>query len=463
MKHLLCPPSPASLSSLKATAFAAALVVAALMATAQPVQAQTRSSALYYKMGGSSPGGLANYKSTIPIQIGLAADLRLNYSCGKFDIGLSWTTLMNNVRNLGQTFSNALRAGIASLPMYIFQRAQPGLYQLFQTYSAKADAIIEASLKTCEEMEAQIKAGGNPYEDWVNNAKGETWRAKASLQGDVVQAKTDINRNEEAQRNGVSWIFGGAKAGGVGTQPLRPVRDLSVAGYNVTLNRPTTSGAGSGGPAGIRLTNAFATPETLAEWTTKVLGDQQIYLCEGIVNCPAATSTSTASGLGPRLDAELDIIRPRLVALVAGTATNNAVALSEIAAPGLAITPQLLQALRTMPPDSQALAMGRLAHELAMQRVIDKALVARNVLQSGLSLPEVTAAGKVSKDMQEKVDRLTQLIEDLMFEHRVRKEMTSNTALTIMEDATQRDSQAARLSRTQRGESTPVEEGRVRP
>ena len=129
----------------------------------------------------------------------------------------------------------------------------------------------------------------------------------------------------------------------------------------------------------------------------------------------------------------------------------------------LAITPQLLQALRTMPPDSQALAMGRLAHELAMQRVIDKALVARNVLQSGLSLPEVTAAGKVSKDMQEKVDRLTQLIEDLMFEHRVRKEMTSNTALTIMEDATQRDSQAARLSRTQRGESTPVEEGRVRP
>jgi len=463
MKHLLCPPSPASLDSMKATAFAVVLVVATLMVTAQPVQAQTRSSALYYQMGGSSPGGLANYKSTIPIQIGLAADLRLNYSCGKFDIGLSWTTLMNNVRNLGQTFSNALRAGIASLPMYIFQRAQPGLYQLFQTYSAKADAIIEASLKTCEEMEAQIKAGGNPYEDWVNNAKGETWRAKASLQGDVVQAKTDINRNEEAQRNGVSWIFGGAKAGGVGTQPLRPVRDLSVAGYNVTLNRPTTSGAGSGGPAGIRLTNAFATPETLAEWTTKVLGDQQIYLCEGIVNCPAATSTSTASGLGPRLDAELDIIRPRLAALVAGTATNNAVALSEIAAPGLAITPQLLQALRTMPPDSQALAMGRLAHELAMQRVIDKALVARNVLQSGLSLPEVTAAGKVSKDMQEKVDRLTQLIEDLMFEHRVRKEMTSNTALTIMEDATQRDSQAARLSRTQRGESTPVEEGRVRP
>jgi integrating conjugative element protein (TIGR03755 family) len=460
MKH---PQRLPSHLALKSTSIAAVLFVTILLATSQPVQAQTRSSALYYQMGGSAPGGLGNYKSTIPIQIGLAADLRLNYSCGKFDLGLSWSTLMNNISNLGTTLSNALKAGVAALPMYIFQRAQPGLYQLFQTYSAKADAMIAASLKTCEEMEAQIKAGGNPYEDWVNTAKGESWRVRASLQGDVIEAKTAINKDEEAQKNGVSWIFGGAKAGGVGTQPLRPIRDLSVAGYSVTMNRPTTSGAGVGGTVGARLTNAFATPEALAEWTTKVLGDQQIYLCEGIVNCPAATSTSTASGLGPRLDAELEIIRPKLAALVAGTGANNAVALNEIAAPGLAITPQLLQTLRTMPPDSQALAAGRLAHELAMQRVIDKALVARNVLLTGLSLPEVSAAGNVSKDMQVKVDRLTQYIEDLRFEHRIRKEMTSSTALNIMEDATMRDSAAARLSKTQRRETSPVEEGRVKP
>jgi integrating conjugative element protein (TIGR03755 family) len=463
MKTNQTPLTARSRPALRATTLAVSLAVAILALTTQTVQAQTRSSALYYQMGGSSAGGLSNYKSTIPIQIGLAADLRLNYSCGKFDIGLSWSTLMNNVANLGQTFSNAVRAGIASLPMYIFQRAQPGLYQLFQTYSAKADAIIEASLLTCEEMEKQIKAGGNPYEDWVNNAKGETWRAKASLQGDVVQAKTDINKNEEAQKNGVSWIFGGAKAGGVGTQPLRPIRDLSVAGYSVTMNRPTTSSATLGGTPGARLTNAFATPEALAEWTTKVLGDQQIYLCEGLANCPAATSTSTATGLGPRLDAELDIIRPKLSALVSGVGTKNAAALKEISAPGIAITPQLLQSLRSMPPDTQSLAGGRLAYELAMQRVIDKALVARNVLIAGLSLPEVTAAGKVSKDMEVKVARLNQYIEDLMFEHRIRKEITSNTALQIMDDATMRDAEAARLGKTQRGETAPVVDGRVKP
>jgi len=64
--------------------------------------------------------------------------------------------------------------------------------------------------------------------------------------------------------------------------------------------------------------------------------------------------------------------------------------------------------------------------------------------------------------MQDKVDRLTQYIEDLMFEHRIRKEVTSTSALNILEDATMRDAQAARLGKTQRSDSAPVENGRVR-
>jgi hypothetical protein len=83
MKH---PHRAPATPALKTTANMVVLVLASLLATSQTVQAQTRSSALYYQMGGSSPGGLGNFKSTIPIQIGLAADLRLNYSCGKFPL-----------------------------------------------------------------------------------------------------------------------------------------------------------------------------------------------------------------------------------------------------------------------------------------------------------------------------------------------------------------------------------------
>ena len=439
----------------------AGLALASLVALSwtAPAHAQASRGALYYQLGGNSPGGNANYRSQIPLQLSLAANLRLNYSCGKFDIGLSWQTLMNNIEDFGDTLSNAVQAGIAALPMYVFERAQPGLYQLFQTYSLKADAIIAAAMKTCEEMEAQIKQGQNPYADWENIAKGETWKVRASLNGDVVEAKRAINQQEEANRNGVSWIFG-ERAGGVGTQPLRPVRDLSVAGYNVTLNRQP--GSSGGGPADARMVAAFPTSEALATFTTKVLGDQQIYLCEGISNCPAATSTSSATGLGPLLEEEILMVRPRLEAIVNGTTSPTSAALAEIGAPGITVNAQVVQALRAMPAETRTMATSRLAHELGMQRVVDKALIARNALITGMSLPEVTAAGKVTQSMQDKVARMTSHIEDLMFEHRIRKEITATNALAILESGTQRDGQATRVPPAGRADPAPLDGGRVR-
>lgn len=127
---------------------ASACLAACLIA---PVHAQPVSnSTLYYRMGGGSPGGAAANGQQNAMHLGLDGALRLNYSCGKFDVGLSWKTLMNSFSRLGTQVTNAVKAGIASLPLYILQRAQPGLYQLFQNYSQKADLMIAASLKTCE-------------------------------------------------------------------------------------------------------------------------------------------------------------------------------------------------------------------------------------------------------------------------------------------------------------------------
>ncbi len=119
-------------------------------------------SSLYYRMGGGSPGGAAAYRGQLANTLGIQGNLRLNYSCGKFDIGLSWSNLMNGFSSLGTQVSNAVKAGIASLPLYVLQRAQPGLYQLFQNYSLKADTMIGAALKTCEEMEPSSARGRIP-------------------------------------------------------------------------------------------------------------------------------------------------------------------------------------------------------------------------------------------------------------------------------------------------------------
>jgi hypothetical protein len=153
-------------------AISAVVIASAMAAYSVPTYAQpVSSSSLYYRLGGGSPVGQAPHRGALSLQ--LTSGVRANYSCGKFDIGASWSQLMNQIQNLGATVTGAVQAGIAALPLYIFQRAQPGLYQLFQNFSQKADLLISASLKTCEEMESQIKAGKDPYEEYVALAKGD--------------------------------------------------------------------------------------------------------------------------------------------------------------------------------------------------------------------------------------------------------------------------------------------------
>ncbi|QIL83828.1 integrating conjugative element protein [Diaphorobacter sp. HDW4A] len=431
-------------------------------AHAQPV----RNSSLYYRMGGASPGGSANYRGQAAHNLSLGANLRLNYSCGKFDIGLSWTNIMNNLSKLGQTVTNAIQSGIAALPMYILQRAQPGLYQLFQNYSQKVDLLTSAGLKSCEEMEAMIKAGKDPYEDWMKMAKGDAWKIKASGSGDVYQSKIDIEKNEAGNKAGIPWVFG-KRAGGVDSSPIEPIKDLSIAGYNATINKAVTASSvtdysASTAEKNSRLVRAFSTPETLAKWATDVLGDQRVYTCSE-EDCPKPTTVTTASGLGPKYEAEVDTVMPKLQTLATPSTTASYAELAEIAAPGFGVSPQLLDAVRRLPTETRNMAVNRLGQEMAMHRVIDKALVARAVLLTGLSLPEVMAAGDALRTTQDSIDRLTRYIDDLMYEAKIRKELTSNTALSIMSDQFVTDSRAMQVPDGTPAEKAPLTGGRVKP
>jgi integrating conjugative element protein (TIGR03755 family) len=436
-------------------------IVSAPAANAQPVT----NSSLYYRLGGGSPMGGAVNRGQTSMRLGFGLNARANYSCGKFDIGLSWSNVMNGLGNLGATITGAVQAGIAALPLYILQRAQPGLYQLFQNFSQKADLLVAGALKTCEEMEAMIKEGKDPYEDYVKLAKGDAWKVKIEGRGDVVQAKLDLNKNEEGQKRGIGWVLK-TQAGGVNTPPIRPIRDLSVAGFLATLNQPTdtsptTSYSSSAAYRDSRLVRAFGTPEDLATWTASVLGDKQIYLCTQDASCPTGTTTDTATGLGPKLEAELTSIAPVLQGLVTGTEDMSKV--KDIGTAGFGVSPQLVESLRELPAPSRAMAVGRMASELAMHRVVDKALVARSVLLTGLSLPEATKAGNVQSEVQAQIDRLTQFVNDLMFEYRIRKEMTSDTALAIMGDQFYRDSQGTRVRDSKAADPKPLRDGRVVP
>lgn len=417
-------------------------------------------SSLYYRLGGGDPAARAINRNSVAVRLGLGGGLRLNYSCGRFDIGLSWSTLMNNYATLGTTIGNAVKAGIAALPMYVFQRAQPGLYELFQTYSQKADAMIAASLKSCEEMEAQIRAGGDPYEEWVKLAKGEGWRVQAQTNGDVVNAKYRVE--QDGGTTGMRWI-GGQQRGGANMQPIRLIYDLVTAGYNVTANQGVLSGDADYQSPSValsqsRLLTAFRRPSDAAKYAQDVLGEMDVSLCD-LPQCPSK-ATSTGIGLAPKFEAEIPPIEATLNAL-AGTPNPNYGQLDNISAPGVAIGREVIDVLRELPELERGIALRRLAQEIALARTVDKALAIRNLLVTSLTLPEVTAADPASKKAQEKIAVLSRYIEDLMFENRVRKEVVSNTAAVLLDAFRGLQSQSISTQRQPRIDGAPLINGRV--
>jgi integrating conjugative element protein (TIGR03755 family) len=428
---------------------------------AQTLVRPRSNSSLYYRMGGGEAAARASHKGAIAMRLGLAGSLRLNYSCGKFDVGLSWANMMNGFAALGTQVTGAVQAGIASLPMYVFQRAQPGLYELFQTYSAKADVLVAASLKSCEEMEAQIKNGQNPYEEWMGAAKADAWKSQADSDADVIKAKTNVEKN--GGRAGVGWVTG-QRAGGAGQAPIRVIKDLIASAYNITLNQAQNSSdaidyqASTPLLAQSKLVRSFKRPIDAATYASDVLGDTQIGLCTE-ADCPPKGST-TAVGLGPKLEAEIPAVQTTINTMLASPAPDYK-ALDQISAPGVAISKEVIDAVRELPDVERSIAVDKLSQEIALARTIDKALTIRNLLLTAVTIPEVHATFVAVSEAQTKISVINRYIDDLLYENRVRKELVSSTASVLLDAHRTYQSQSLGTSLSPGQEKFPLSNGKV--
>jgi len=412
-------------------------------------------SLLYYRIGGGEPVSRPANPTSTTLKLGLSGSARRNYSCGRFDVGVTIDNLMNGFSSLGTKLTNAVRANLLALPLYILQRASPGLYELFQTYQKKAEAEWNIALKSCEEMEAQIKQGGDPYAEWISLAKGENWKDISLSTRDAVLAKQRVE--SDGGVNGLTWI-GGAKRGGRNQAAIEVIRDMTQAGYNVTMNRPAAASPTTVFPPTTKLATAFPSPSVAADWLVSVIGDRQISLCDEVA-CQAKASTP-GSGLLPKYEAERPVAEVQLQAVVSGSASPSYADLEKASAPGVAVSRELVEALRSLRPAERQLAVGRLSMEVAQARVVDKALMLRNVLLTGGGVPE-TGWEPAQKELRERVDLLNRHLDDLLFETRVRREVVSSTATHLIESFRADQATSAATRQQERTDNRPLENGRV--
>lgn len=401
---------------------------------------------IYYKIGGARPvSGAASGMYSHYIGVNLFAGG--NFSCGKFNLKESVSQALENVKRGADEFQQAMvqaaQSAIASLPMLMLQRMNPGLYDIFQNALLAAKADVNIQVATCRQMENDIANGRNPYANWIRWGDWSTWqREGGQTPNDALGVGQAVR--DEGGRGGVPWMCTGNDAefaGGVGQRAIEPIRDATIAGYNIIAGRagvgsngelcsltpaPHSSANSPEGTVGTRLGDSFATPEAAADFITQVIGDTFVYTYRD-----APKRQRAGTGVLPYVERESQAVVQELIALSRQPANPTSAQRALVRAPNVTISNQLINSLKNFDPQERIGLIRRLADEIAVSRVIDRLLLARRMLLSARDLSVVRNSPAVDI-INDGIEELRLQTEELVFETRTRRELVSETALQVI-------------------------------
>ncbi|OLY75698.1 conjugal transfer protein [Pseudomonas sp. ATCC PTA-122608] len=380
-----------------------------------------------YSIGGGnavSMGRAGNMQS-----VGVGVGWNSNLMCGNMDLS---TTLHNQLNGLtggfqsimGSVIQNATGA-VASLPALIIQRADPGLYNLLTNGILQARLDFDRSKASCRAMaERMVTLAGNQT-GWGSLAEGQALKEAIGQNKDAVavtaQAESD-NGN-----TGIPWI-GGSKAGGRGQPPIKVVSEVTKAGYNL-LNGRTASDSSTIAPNDCNsgmLCGTWRSPEEAGAFANRVLGEVQQQTCE---SCTKSSATAGV-GLTPLIQEEYEEKLELLQELISGAKLPNSENLSAAGSNSMPITRGVITALRDE-PDQEILAQ-RLASEIAVTSVLEKALLLQRTLLAGNKEPNVAANDLATNAVSNERQSLQQEITNLRTEMELRRFLTSNSPAAII-------------------------------
>lgn len=379
-----------------------------------------------YSIGGGnavSMGRAAGMRS-----IGVGVGWNSNLICGDMSIQTTLRNQLNGVTNgfqqiMGNVIQSATSA-VASLPALIIQRADPGLYNLLTNGVLQARLDFDRSKLTCRAMAEKMADTAGGQLGWSQMAEGLALR-------DAVSSNDAVSAVEQAETrrgdDGVPWI-GGSNAGGSGQPAIRLVGDVTRAGYNL-VNGRSVADISSIAPSscGSLSCQTWTSPQAAVEWATRVLGEKEQRTCD------ACTKTETVPGVGltpliqEEYDAKLQVLRD-LVSKAKNTTAEN---LREAGSASLPITRGVIEALRDE-PDQHLLAQ-RLASEVALSSVLEKALLLQRTLLTGKKEPNVATNELAVDAVNQESDTLDREIRNLKTELELRRELANNSPIAIIQ------------------------------
>ncbi|OWJ93170.1 integrating conjugative element protein [Pseudomonas sp. A46] len=361
--------------------------------------------------------------------LGVGVGWNSNLICGDMSISTTIQNQLNGLTNGFQTIMSSViqnaTAAVASLPALIIQRADPGLYNLLTNGVLQARLDFDRSKLTCRSMAEQMAETAGGQAGWNQLAEGLALkRAVASTDAVSAVEEAETSRGNE----GVPWV-GGDNAGGSGQKPVRVVGDVTRAGYNLVNGRnaadeSTIDPSNCGGNLACQ---TWPSPDAAANWAVRVLGEQEQR------TCAACTKTVTTPGVGltPLIQEEYEAKLKHLQELIAGSRPLSFENLLAAGSASLPITRGVIEALRDE-PDQDILAR-RLASEVALASVLEKALLLQRTLLTGRMEPNVAANELAQTAISHESDLLDREIHNLKTELELRRELAANSPTAIIQ------------------------------
>jgi integrating conjugative element protein (TIGR03755 family) len=419
-------------STLTLATSVAALALSGSALQAQTVLDSTRATGsvlndtVLYSIGGGRAVSMSRAPGMRSLSVGVGWNS--NLICG--DLSIS-TTLQNQLNGLTDGFQTIMSSviqnatsAVASLPALIIQRADPGLYNLLTNGVLQARLDFDRSKLTCRAMANRMADMAGGQRGWNQLSEGMVLQ-QAVASTDAVSA---IEQAETSKGNeGVPWV-GGSNAGGAGQPSIKVVGDITRAGYNLVNGRSVTDTSTIDPASCASLAcRTWSSPQVAVDWATRVLGEQEQRTCE------TCTKTETVPGVGltPLIQDAYDSTLQALQELVTGARPTNFDNLREAGSASLPITRGVIEALRDE-PDQDILAH-RLASEVALSSVLEKALLLQRTLLTGQKEPNVAANQLAVDAIDRESDLLDREIRNLKTELELRRELANNAPMAIIQ------------------------------
>jgi len=405
---------------------------------------QPNESDYYYKLGGSSNLYVPPVNNDQTITIGGNVNGRLGFTCNGFNPVVSITNtfqdMKSSVINIPGGIIDNLKGSVAGYPLYKLQQSMPALYNILQNTAAGAQNEFAIKVKDCQDVKQTLEEGQSPMESMLSVSDSQGWleAAKRAKTTNVDVRETARSITQKRDEYGLPWI-GREKgnAGGKFQRPIKVINDVVIAGYNILLNRTPLDNEKTPTEK-TPLTQSWKNPTEAAAWAVKVLGDIHVSASDQTTD---AAKHDTKAGIG--LSALLQScdssntcttnVSKALWQLVDKQWPLTEEKLKLVSASNLLITDEIIITIQRMPREEQLMTVSKLAEEIAVQNMLDKALMMRRILQAGMQVQEVQNLKPALDMVRFTIKKLDDDIHSLSFENEVRKKMMTETLGLLMD------------------------------